>query len=356
MRALLHLPRLVALASLGVVIMSASTAAAEDDARMKQLRLLCAQLSGDLTDPGGMAAFRRCLTTHDPLNEIRRDNNIAAPADRPNAAPPKGFGRDSRRHIAGNVESFQAGAANVVYVVDGAGKLWHGTIDGKDAYQIAEQVGGVRFVDGHLFIRGSDGVLWWLKPDGARPIEVDRGVAGLQPLSAGLIYVLGANRTLWRETGDGGQRAEVDRTVRNFQAIDASIIYVLGTDGKLWRETGDMRTRTFVASNILAFQHVADGDTMYVMTADSTLWRRGGDGKAEQVDQSVAAFQAIDAKTVFVLGKDGRLWRDSGGRSGAMLVDHDLLVRAGNAAFHADDPRHVYVLAGDRTLWLETLP
>jgi hypothetical protein len=71
------------LAAGSIVAITATIASAEDDARMKQLRLLCARLSGDLTDPGGMAAFRRCLTTHSPLNEIRRDNNVAAPA-----APP----------------------------------------------------------------------------------------------------------------------------------------------------------------------------------------------------------------------------------------------------------------------------
>jgi hypothetical protein len=38
---------------------AADGAAAQDDARMRQLRLLCAQLSGDLTDPGGIAAFQR---------------------------------------------------------------------------------------------------------------------------------------------------------------------------------------------------------------------------------------------------------------------------------------------------------
>src|SRR6204780_4769077 len=52
--------------------------AAQDDAKTKQLRLLCAQLSGDLTEPGGMAAFQRCLTTHNPAEEIRRDNNVGS--------------------------------------------------------------------------------------------------------------------------------------------------------------------------------------------------------------------------------------------------------------------------------------
>lgn len=355
MRAARCVPGLVALGLLGITVMAGS-AAAQDDARTKQLRLLCAQLSGDLTEPGGIAAFRRCLTTHDPLGEIRRNNNIAAPADRPDAMPPKGFGRDSRRQVAGNIEGFQIGAANLVYVLDGAGTLWRATVEGKDARVIGDKVGGFRFADGHLFIRGSDGVLWRLRPDGSERTRIDQGVAAFQPLNAGLVYVLGPDRTLWRDTSDGAERAEVDRTVRDFQAIDPSVVYVLGTDGKLWRETGNMQVRSLVASNIAAFQDIADGDTMYVMTADASLWRRGDDGKATAVDRSVAAFQAIDRDTVFVLGRDGRLWRERGGRDGAVLVDRDLMVHAGSAAFHADDPRHVYILANDHTLWLETLP
>ncbi|MFZ3354663.1 MAG: hypothetical protein WA268_27765 [Xanthobacteraceae bacterium] len=335
--------------------MSAGIAAAADDARMRQLRLLCAQLSGDLTDPGGIAAFRRCLTSHDPLNEIRRDNNIAAPADRPDAAPPRGFGRDSRRRVAANIEGFETGEANVIYVLDGAGRLWRGAVEGNNARLIDEKVGGFRFVDGHLFIRGSDGGLWRLKPDGTERTRVDQGVVAFQPLTAGLIYVLGADRTLWRETVAPSKRAIVDRTVKDFQAIDASIVTVLGTDGKLWRETGTMQTRTLIAGSIAAFQDVANGTT-YVLTTDSILWRQTGNGNAEQVDQSVAAFQAIDSRTAFVLGNDGRLWRDDGGRSGAVLVDRDLLVVAGKVAFHADDPRRVYIVATDHTLWLEALP
>ena len=85
MRRMFRLPRALALLSAGLVLfITAGLASADDDARMKQLRLLCAQLSGDLTDPGGMAKFRRCLTAKDPLNEIRRDNNMCrGPARRP---------------------------------------------------------------------------------------------------------------------------------------------------------------------------------------------------------------------------------------------------------------------------------
>jgi hypothetical protein len=80
-----------------VGVTTADLALGEDDARTKQLRLLCARLSGDLTEPGGIAAFRRCLT-QEPLGEIRRDNNIAAPPpDTPKNAPPfAGYGRNGR--------------------------------------------------------------------------------------------------------------------------------------------------------------------------------------------------------------------------------------------------------------------
>jgi hypothetical protein len=361
MRVYLRLSRFVALAAVGIVVLSAGIASAQDDARMKQLRLLCARLSGDLTDPGGMAAFRRCLTTRNPLNEIRRDSNIAAPADRPNAAPPEGFGRYSRYHVADNITGFAAGEANLLYVLDGAGRLWRGTIDGKDARLIDQKVGDFRFADGHLFIRGSDGVLWRLQGDGTERTRIDQGVVAFQPLNAGLIYVLGTDHTLWRETDDGGKgdvgkRAEVDHTVKDFQAIDASLVYVLGADGELWRETGSAQARALLASDIAGFQYSASGDTMYVLTTDAILWRRKSNGKPEQVDQSVAAFQAIDPATVFVLGRDGRLWRETSGRGGAVLVDRDLLVGVGKAAFRADDPRHVYILASDHKLWREALP
>ena len=54
---------------------------AQDDAQTRQMRLLCAQLSGDLTEPGALAAFQRCLTTRNPAGEIRRDAGMAPTAN-----------------------------------------------------------------------------------------------------------------------------------------------------------------------------------------------------------------------------------------------------------------------------------
>jgi hypothetical protein len=353
----LSLPRAPTFVAVGFALLTAGALAfADDDARMKQLRLLCVRLSGDLTDPGGMAAFRRCLITHNPLNEIKRDNNIARPAEPPNATPPNGFGRSGRFHVADDVQSFQATEANLVYVLNSAGKLWRGTVDGKDTHLIDDKVGSFRFVDGHLFVGGRDGVLWRLKTDGSERTRIDQAVAAFQPLNADLIYVLSTDHTLWRETGESGNRVEVDHTVKDFQAINVGLIYVLSADGQLWREAGSAQARTLVAGNIAAFQYFASGDMIFVLTTDSILWRRQGDGKAEQVDQSVATFQAINSQTVFVLGKDGRLWREISGRSQAMLVDRDVLVTSGKTAFHADDPAHVFLLGSDHKLWLEALP
>jgi hypothetical protein len=93
-----------------------------------------------------------------------------------------------------------------------------------------------------------------------------------------------------------------------------------------------------------------------VLTGDGTLWRKSGNANADQVDQAVAAFQAMDAQLVFVLGKNGRLWREIGGRAQAALVDHDVLLSIGKAAFQAPDPGHVFVLGSDHRLWAESMP
>ncbi len=354
MRPLFCRSRALALLSAGFVLLTtAGLASADDDARMKQLRLLCAQLSGDLTDPGGIAKFRRCLTAKDPLNEIRRDNNIAAPANPP---PGEAFGRDTRFHVADGIEYFQVADANLIYVLNGAGKLWRGTLDGKDVRLVDEKVAAFKLSDGHLFIQGTDSALWRLKPDGSERSRIDQAVAAFQPVNAAVIYVLGTDHTLWREIGDASKRSEVDHTVKDFQAIDVSLVFVLGADGQLWRETGNAASRTMVAKDIIAFQYFPDSDTIYVQTADAVLWRKTGNGKPEQVDQGVAAFQAMDPQMAFVLGKDGRLWREIGSKSQAMLVDRDVLVAAGKAAFHAEDPAHIFVLGRDHKLWAELMP
>jgi hypothetical protein len=358
MQASFGVSRAATLLSAGLALaVAGGPAAGEDDARMKQLKLLCAQLSGDLTDPGGIAAFHRCLNSNDPLGEIRRDNNIAAPSDRPNAMPPEGFGAHTRFHIADGIERFQVVDANLTYVLDRGGKLWRGAVDGKDARIVDQNVMAFQVGDGHVFIQSIDGILWRAKFDGSDKNRVDETVATFRAINSGLIYVLGTDHRLWREFGDASKRIEVDRAVRDFQAIDGSLVYVLGADGQLWREIGSAQARTFAAKQVVAFQYLpADNETLYVQTADAVLWRKKGNDEAERVDQAVAAFQAMNAQLVFVLGNDGRLWRETGNRDQALLVDRDVLVAAGKGAFQAADPGHVYLLGNDRKLWAETMP
>ncbi len=341
-------------AGLAVIAMT-GLASAEDDARTKQLRLLCAQLSGDLTDPGGMAAFRRCLT-RDPIDEIRRDNQIAAAAaDRPKAVPPAGYGGNSRQFLGDGINRFLA-AEGLLYAVTNDAKLWRWTIGTKDARVFDQDVAAFQVVDAHLFVQSTDGTLSRAKRDGSEKTRIDQAVAAFQAINAGLIYVLGTDGKLWREIGDAGKRTEVDRTVKAFQAVDASLVFVLGADQKLWRDVGTMQSRTLVASQIIAFQHIPDGDTTYVQTTDATLWRKGGNDKPDEVDKSVAAFQAVDMHLAYVLGKDGRLWQELGNRDQAVLVDSNVLVDLGQYAFQALDAQHVFVLGYGHKLWAETMP
>ncbi|HTA64087.1 MAG TPA: hypothetical protein VK753_01160 [Xanthomonadaceae bacterium] len=355
----MSLPR-VAMALLALACAAAILpVGAQDDARTKQLRLLCAQLSGDLSDPGGIAAFRRCLTAKDPLNEIRKDNNIGhvpRPLDRPNAVAPVGFGRNSRKPLAAGVAQFYTADGKVFFVIDKDARLWRGSANGKDVKQIDQGVRTVVLATDSLLVLDLKGALWREGDTAASRVQIGRDVAGFQPMDNGLLYVRGSDGTLWREGADGSKRVTVDRTVAGFQAVDASIVFVLGNDHKLWREVGDMRTRTQVASNIAAFQYVPDGDTMYVLTPDGGLWRQEGKDKPVAVDTSVAAFVAVDMHLAYVLGKDGRLWQELGGRDQAVLVDQDLLVQPGKPSFQAMDPQHVYVLGADRRLWAERMP
>jgi hypothetical protein len=333
------------------------SASAQEDPRLQQLKLLCVQLSGDLTEPGGMAAFQRCLDTHDPLGEIRRNNNIGrATPDRPDAAPPAGFGRSSRHLVAEGIDRFQQVQGNLLYVVDRTGKLWRGTAEGKDAQVIDQNVAAFKIIDGRLFVQLTDGTLSRARLNGAERTNVDQTVATFQPVNAGLIYVLGADGRLWRENGDFSHRTEVDRAVRDFQAIDAAGVFVLDSDQQLWRETGTRQSRTLVASKIIAFQHVPDGDTVYVQTSDGTLWRKTANDPPQQMDNAVAAFQAVDSQFAYVLGSDGRLWRERGGRDRAALVDRDVLIGPGKSTIQVIDPGHVLLLDNQHKLWAESMP
>ena len=56
-----------------VAVLALATAARADDARTARLRVLCAQISGDLTDPGGLAQFRRCMNSADPVAAMRQN-------------------------------------------------------------------------------------------------------------------------------------------------------------------------------------------------------------------------------------------------------------------------------------------
>jgi hypothetical protein len=342
----------------------AGGAAAQDDARTRQLRLLCAQLSGDLTDPGGIAAFRRCLTTHDPVGEIRRDNNIgggggggAVAADRPGAKPPAGFGHNSRSLLAEGVQRFTTRDGKLFYAVDKDAKLWRWTPATKDAHVIDHNVADIALIDDtNRLTLGTDSRLWRHEGDAATGVLVDEKVTAFQPVGA-VIYVRGSDGKLWRENGGSSARSLIDQQVAAFQAIDASLVYVLGSDGKLWRENGDARDRKSIASAIVAFQYVPDGNTTYVLGHDGLLWRQEGEtGKAEQVDHDVAAFQAVDPHLAYVLGKDGRLWQELGNRAQAVLVESDVLVASGRAAFQAMDAQHICVLGNDHKLWAETMP
>ena len=327
---------------------------------MKQLRLLCAQLSGDLTDPGGIAAFRRCLTTHDPLGEMKRDNNIGgreAPriVDRPNAKPPHGFGAETRKLAADGIHGFATRDGRLFYGIDKDGQVWRWDVQTKKAAVVDRNTVAVKLVDAdHVLTLDKVGVLWREGGDGGSRVGVDRDVAQFQAVSPDLIYVLTSDGQLWRDR-TGAPRGLVDRRVKAFQAVDDNTVFVLGIDGVLWRETGDLRNGKQLAQQITGFQYIPDGDALYVVAKDATLWRQEGKN-AEQIDKEVAAFQAVDAHLAFVLGQDGRLWRERGNRDQAALVDRALLVAAGTGAFQALDAQHVVVLASDFKLWNEIMP
>src|SRR5580658_7045138 len=292
---------------------------ADEDARTKQLRLLCAQISGDLTEPGGIAAFRRCLT-RDPVDAMKQNAfpGAGAPTGPPIAAP-AGFGENSRQSVAGAVVDFQVVTGKIVYALVTDQKLWRST------------------------------------PGSTVGVVIDSAVAGFRAIDGGLVYVLGTNGRLWRETGDANPRAFVDAEVAAFQPIEGGLIYVRGLDGKLWRETGDERTRSFIAGQIGRF-HVI-GDTVYVLTQpDHLLWRQTGSQAPERVAGEVRDFQPVDMNLVYVRDTAGRLWRELGNDSQRELVDRNLAPEAEPAGFQAVDAAQIYVLDKNHALWLEKMP
>lgn len=352
------------LAGLIVAAMLAGPGAthAQDDARTKQLRLLCARLAGDFASPSGIIAFRRCLNQN-PLSAMRRNafgpgaggaGAAAAGEPEPPPQPPAGFGRDSRTELASAVARFQA-VDNALYVLATDGKLWRKAIGSHDGAVILDSVASFRALDATTFYALDPlGKLSRVTGDTAARQHVDAGVATFQPLDHKSVFVLGQDARLWRVTGDSNDKALVDSEVASFQAIDAATIYVRGKDGKLWRENGSSADRTWISSNVAEFR--IEGETAYVLTTADELWRRTGDDKPVKISSDVRAFQPAGARWIYVLIKAGGLWVGEGPSKPRAFVDSDLLVEAGAMSFQALDAEHVYVLGADRKLWAETMP
>jgi hypothetical protein len=345
---------------IGVLLAFAAQPAGADDAATRRARLLCSILGEDLTEPGGLAAFRRCLAAHDPLAEAARPNNVGGYGsgrplilDRPRAAPPHGFGRDNRASLAQAIQSFQTTDGKVIYAVATDGRFWRSTTGTKDAHVVDKAVAKFAVTrDDRVFVLSSDDALW---REGNPRALIDQNVGDFQPLDAGnIVYVRGTNGRLWREFGTMSNRKPVDNQVAAFQAVDANLVFVLSTDGKLWRETGDANNRKNVAGSIKAFQYVPDGDTVYVLTTADQLWRQMGTQKPELVDHDVAAFHAADMNLVYVVARDGRLWKELGNRDSAVLVDRGVAANAGG--FQIVNAGQLVVLGDDHKLWSETMP
>jgi hypothetical protein len=311
---------------IGLLILAAPRfAAAEEDARTKQLRLLCAQLSGDLTEPGGIAAFRRCLT-QDPLSAMRR-NAFGTAETAPQ--PPQGYGRNTRTAVASVVAKFQAIGEKIIYVLTTDGKLWRQNSGSNDSKMIDAAVAEFQALDAtNFYALGPDGKLWHEAGDASSRRWVDAEVAAFQPLDDKIIYVLGRDARLWRETGDMHNRVLVDSDVAAFQAIDAAIVYIKSKDGKLWRVKGTKADRLQIASDVIDFR--VEGEATFIVTsAANALWRKIGDDAGEQVAAGLSAFQPVGAHCVYALAADGRLWVGAGKNARYDFVDADLLLQAG---------------------------
>ena len=335
-----------------LALLVASAAAAQDSARTKQLRLLCVQLSGDLTEPGGIAAFRRCLA-RDPVSAMKQ--NAFPGGGGIVLLPPAGYGRNTRRAIAGAVTKFQVVNGNVVYALITDGKLWRDTIGAKDAHVIDPSVKSFQVVDGAVYALGPDAKLWREDTDGKSRQWVDSAVASFQALDRNVVYVLGTDSKLWRETGDMKNRTSVDFPIASFEAVAGNLVYAATPDGTLWAENGGRAHRTRIASKLGSFR--VAGDSIYVLTSpDAVLWRMTAGKTPEQVDSDVGAFAAMDGNVAYVLTKDGRLWREPADTRHKELIDEDVQHDGGAAAIQIEDNRNLFVLDRGHALWRETMP
>ena len=119
------LRRTVGAAAVCVAVLALAPAAKADDARTARLRLLCAQISGDLTDPGGLAQFRRCMNSADPVAAMRQ-----------NALPPRHpiRGLVAKTGVALTSNGASSGAAGCGHVL-----VWRGATPG-DRRCVSRQV------------------------------------------------------------------------------------------------------------------------------------------------------------------------------------------------------------------------
>jgi hypothetical protein len=209
------------------------------------------------------------------------------------------------------------------------------------------------------------------------------GIERFEIVDRKVAYGLDGSGRLWRFVIGAKDSTMVAPSIAKFTATDVGMLFLLEKDGTLWRAGEDGANRTFLDHQVADFQ--PSGDFIYVLGLDKRLSRLHADGKIrEPVDETVAAFQAVDASTIFVLGSDGALWRETGdfhhrvkvgqpisafnyvaaGDATYVLapdhilwrkisdgapqqVDHDV------AAFHPVDASLVYVLATDGRLWRE---
>ena len=200
-----------------------------------------------------------------------------------------------------------------------------------------------------MLIRGTDGALWRVTPDGSERTRIDQTVAAFQPINAAVIYVARCRPPLWREIGDASKRTEVDHTVKDFQAIDMNLVFVLGADGQLWRETGSAASRalspkTSSPSNSPGRRHRRRAGRRRGAVAKKRQRQGRQVHQGSRVPGDETRRWCLCSAKTDGLGKLARAQE-------AALVDRDVLVTAGKAAFHADDPADVMVLGSDHRLW-----